>query len=84
MACIAKIFKMYDTHPLLMNSATGCFVYVGGEVVSQSDCKERSINWTKVSEIGILGTLENGGKLQHCLHSLHCTRTLNNPCSKFS
>ena len=56
------IFSYYEKYPLLMNSLAGGTVYAGGEVIVQwQNNQEFSIaSLKRVTEIGALGTAENG------------------------
>lgn len=58
------IFNLYDRHPLLMNSAAGATVYTLGEIVVEIQQSEtvslKSLDWKRVSQIGALGSVENG------------------------
>jgi hypothetical protein len=59
-----QIFRLYEDHPLVMNTIAGGGVYVAGEVSSQlqtKDLKKFTISdCEQVLEIGVLGAVENG------------------------
>ena len=59
-----RIFSLYDSHPLMMNSITGGVVYVMGETITQYNSpsyKDKCvIDWSLVCQIGLLGSAENG------------------------
>jgi len=65
-----KILSLYDTHPMSMNSAVGGFVYVAGELITQTSDQDDTavsfseklgkVDWPRVGTIGLLGAAENG------------------------
>lgn len=69
-----KLKSLYDSYPFTMNTMFGGAVYVAGELVVKVDSAKdkyndsKSINfilrndidWKRVSEIGVLGCIENG------------------------
>jgi hypothetical protein len=59
-----QVFSLYEKRPLLMNSIVGGAVYVAGEYTVQTRTKDVRFfdreNWTKLAQVGLLGTVENG------------------------
>jgi hypothetical protein len=59
-----QIFRLYEDHPLVMNTVAGGVVYVAGEVSSQAQTKDLKNftrgNWEQVFHLGLLGAGENG------------------------
>jgi hypothetical protein len=58
-----KIFGLYDKYPLLMNCVAGGSVYVTSEVIVQLQSQfesKQSVDWKRVGQIGLLGSMENG------------------------
>ena len=62
-----KIFSAYDKYPLLANTIIGGVVYATSEAIVQYQSNRdpklslmEKVNLKKVSEIGALGSVENG------------------------
>jgi hypothetical protein len=59
-----EVFRLYETHPLIMNTIGGGILYAAGETATQVRLKANGkfsvSNWEQVFHVGILGAAENG------------------------
>jgi hypothetical protein len=60
-----EIFRIFEMHPLMMNTIAGGVLYAAGEATTQMTSTNKSHAFTredckKILQIGALGSIENG------------------------